>query len=49
MNDKEEEMREALKVINQDQQLVLNYSDFISTALNLQKYLQEEKLWTLYR
>ena len=29
--------------------MVLNYSDFISKALNLQKYFQEEKLWTLYR
>ena len=29
--------------------MVLNYSDFISKALNLRKYLQEEKLWTLYR
>ena len=29
--------------------MVLNYSDFISKALNLQKYLQEDKLWTLYR
>ena len=29
--------------------MVLKYSDFIKLALNFQKYLQEEKLWTLYQ
>ena len=29
--------------------MVMNYSDFLATAMNLRRYLNEEKLWSLFR
>ena len=29
--------------------MVMNYSEFIGAAINLRKYLNEEKLWSLFR
>ena len=34
---------------SQEGQLVMNYSEFLSAAINLQQYLNEEKLWSLFR
>ena len=46
-------MKKFYKDIHGDQddpsQLVLNYSEFLSAAINLQQYLNEEKLWSLFR
>ena len=34
---------------NSDEDLVLNYSEFLGAAINLKQYLNEEKLWSLFR
>ena len=54
MNDQEEAMKRVFfqmkgSPMHNDDNLVLNYSDFLGAAINLQHYLNEEKLWSLFR